>query len=862
MPYNPQKDAVVISKPFGAVGFPIDSRSFFYDEANFVRRAFVSTAEVLAYFDTPFKREGMFYVFVNSTGTLQPDGTILGGERVAYWWKEGTADNQLIVVVQKGDKGDAFTFDDFTEEQIELLQQPALDAAVIALDAAEVANNAKGWQQLTSIEVVNISGIDKTVRKLVDWFGGTGTKPTLNVGKYEAIGGWANDPDDAISVLSQASEISLALKADRVNIPPTPSNVLDVNKIQRTGNVISNIIDQYTGEPITATKVTVTPTVDNIIYFQIGSEYFKRVINGGIYASSFGVKADGITDDYTALQKALDSEENVIYIDGNCLVSQKLIVPQGKSIIGIKDASISTNNLIILIESGSNTSFENIKFIYSGGTSAYNSNSIGIKFNGINSANYLDNLSVNNCSIIGFRAYGFYGEFVSNVTIKNSLILNIGYTGVGIQSGTNVNILNSIIKGITPGTSSNAYNVFFGRAETTTSLVDYPRSNNCSVKNCLIEDNIIFEGLDTHAGDGITFQGNIINNVKVGVALVGSSLLTGYRLYAPLNCNVIGNIINGINNGENITIAGAGSALIGSPNEYARNVNIIGNTMSAGGNTTSVTTGAIRAITTLNLNIQDNSIYLANINAICLLEDNKGFNINGGSITDPFNDVNDANGIIFRAVNCSGHIGGVSFVRGDKVATKVANNAIIAAGSTNPILNISPNYSSFITELSGLLTSDITYGRYGLTSVKKFAGSEVTPNGSRTASEGSEFIKVNGVFDTIFWRKFSGSGNTGWLPVQGVHSGTTASRPTVITIGYAYFDTTIGQQVIWNGTSWIIRTIIDATSTPYTKTTINIAYPTANIGTIVVQDLAGLTYIKKDNSSTGNWSKIASSQLA
>ena len=60
MPYNPQKDAVVISKPFGAVGFPIDSRSFFYDEANFVRRAFISTAEVLAYFDTPFKREGMF----------------------------------------------------------------------------------------------------------------------------------------------------------------------------------------------------------------------------------------------------------------------------------------------------------------------------------------------------------------------------------------------------------------------------------------------------------------------------------------------------------------------------------------------------------------------------------------------------------------------------------------------------------------------------------------------------------------------------------------------------------------------------------------------------------------------------------
>ena len=256
MPYNPQKDAVVVSKPFGAIGFPIDSRSFFYDEANFVRRAFISTAEVLAYFDTPFKREGMFYVFVNSTGTLQPNGTILGGTRVAYWWKEGTADNQLIVVVAKGDKGDkgeAFTYADFTPEQIEELQQPAIDAAVIANTAALnandkatlaqnattlantattnannattaantattnantattqantardsanaaaiVANSARGWQPEYGLES---DGATREVQKLIRWVGGTGSTPIDYVGKYIGSTGFVDTKAEATNV--------------------------------------------------------------------------------------------------------------------------------------------------------------------------------------------------------------------------------------------------------------------------------------------------------------------------------------------------------------------------------------------------------------------------------------------------------------------------------------------------------------------------------------------------------------------------------------------------------------------------------------------------------------------------------------
>jgi regulator of sigma D len=57
---------------------------------------------------------------------------------------------------------------------------------------------------------------------------------------------------------------------------------------QRKGDVLYGVLDQYTGEDITLSKVTGTPTVDGIIYFQLGSEYFKRVENDSIDSKMFG----------------------------------------------------------------------------------------------------------------------------------------------------------------------------------------------------------------------------------------------------------------------------------------------------------------------------------------------------------------------------------------------------------------------------------------------------------------------------------------------------------------------------------------------------------------------------------------------
>lgn len=105
MPYNPQDDAIVTSKPFGALGFNLDARSKYFDKVNIVRRPFISVAEVLTEFDTSFKREGNFTIFVNDTGVLQPDGTILGGTLKRYWWKDNTTDAGLVEDTSGGGGG-------------------------------------------------------------------------------------------------------------------------------------------------------------------------------------------------------------------------------------------------------------------------------------------------------------------------------------------------------------------------------------------------------------------------------------------------------------------------------------------------------------------------------------------------------------------------------------------------------------------------------------------------------------------------------------------------------------------------------------------------------------------------------------
>lgn len=153
----------------------------------------------------------------------------------------------------------------------------------------------------------------------------------------------------------------------------------------------------------------------------------------------------------------------------------------------------------------------------------------------------------------------------------------------------------------------------------------------------------------------------------------------------------------------------------------------------------------------------------------------------------------------------------------------VIRNGSAASGGTD-VLNIVD------------LVNARTYLKAGITSIQ-FYGNAVlwrndsafgiftisqTPEAFQTAKRGSLAINVS---TGEVYIKTIDTGNTGWLKLR--------AAP-----------------------------IIDTTSVAYTKATINAAYPDAKRDFTVICDVAGYSYTKKDNSPTGNWSVIASSQLA
>lgn len=83
------------NKPVGLIGKPVDARTYFYDEVNFVYRAYVSTAEVLTYLNTASDRVGQFPIIINTGGSLSA-GIITGGTNAEWWFKDGVADVNLV----------------------------------------------------------------------------------------------------------------------------------------------------------------------------------------------------------------------------------------------------------------------------------------------------------------------------------------------------------------------------------------------------------------------------------------------------------------------------------------------------------------------------------------------------------------------------------------------------------------------------------------------------------------------------------------------------------------------------------------------------------------------------------------------
>lgn len=97
--YKPNIAGVTMNKPAGiAQAVPTDARSYYYDTANFIWRAYTDTGEVKRYLNLPKYRTGQFDIVVNTGGSLS-GGVITGGINTIWYFKNGQADSNLVIKI-------------------------------------------------------------------------------------------------------------------------------------------------------------------------------------------------------------------------------------------------------------------------------------------------------------------------------------------------------------------------------------------------------------------------------------------------------------------------------------------------------------------------------------------------------------------------------------------------------------------------------------------------------------------------------------------------------------------------------------------------------------------------------------------
>jgi len=110
VPYNPLSGQTFNLPYSQALQWPGDARSYYYDPTNFLWRKFQNVAEVLAYLPLPTNRAGNFFIFVDSGGVLQANGTYSpAGFTNVYMFKDSTANSNLVELNLFGGGGSGIT---------------------------------------------------------------------------------------------------------------------------------------------------------------------------------------------------------------------------------------------------------------------------------------------------------------------------------------------------------------------------------------------------------------------------------------------------------------------------------------------------------------------------------------------------------------------------------------------------------------------------------------------------------------------------------------------------------------------------------------------------------------------------------
>lgn len=389
---------------------------------------------------------------------------------------------------------------------------------------------------------------------------------------------------------------------DNVESMKEASNLIDGSYAQTLGFYAKN---DKGGALYKIRNITNANTVDNITIIPIGSDdLIAELIINDMNVKQFGAKGDGTTDDSVAIQKAIDTCNNIYFPTGTYLLSDTLNLKSDLTLIGEDAILLQHNNVSETILSLDGCNNVLIKNLHLKNDSSQEGSSISYTGQYLMTINDSDNINISNCKFTDAYARGVNIATSKNIYFNEDEFKNGTYDLLMLLEETeNIYIDKCLFDTIT---SSLTYTYLFATGvEIYGNTYDFA-SRNIHITNSIFKNNPNWEGIDTHCCDGFYVKDNIIENCKVGVmaSLDDRIVITEDNTHG--NIFIENNLIDSTKN-TNVSY-GIVAGSTGSGTYLTKNVYINNNIIKNHGASSSIVQASIRAEYIRNLNINNNYV--------------------------------------------------------------------------------------------------------------------------------------------------------------------------------------------------------------------------------------------------------------
>lgn len=515
---------------------------------------------------------------------------------------------------------------------------------------------------------------------------------------------------------------------------------------------------------------------------------------------AFGAVADGVANDGPALQAGLDALQaaggGTLFLPPTSayylITSEILIDSDNITIFGLGNPEIRqvTSGQAGIHIQGQRSKILLKDFHLRGPQfAAYNAQEMGIVADGTNSLAPSSRIKIENVHVESWGRSGIELRHVQRAVVERSEVADVIYFGVAFLSVSGGRIdgnwIHNVI-GDNPGLGNdNSYGISLSRFDVA-SLANDALPERIVVKGNLVESVLLWEGIETHAGAGITIFGNTVQGCRRGISAGSGDDASGDPTYAPQRVSITGNTVywdGSIGTAfEGIILHGAYDSSSGLVNEYATGV-ISGNYIRGHSQSTEATenSGAIRCYATHGLVISGNGIVDPAQSGIHITIYNAGFVCVGNSIIDPWRTSTSTVRIVGVYVQASQNQG---IIDGNRVQY-IGTSGVAGAEHLN---DPTSTYGVFVVSGSG------NQVQVGVNSAPDAGTAELLIGSLPSGTVGAPT-------DWTVGSKLSVAGISTFLSPLVLPGYPTASRPAA-TNQHLIFDTNLGVPLYASGGSW------------------------------------------------------------